>query len=103
MQNFADKFGPITPGNATVRIQGGVRLDADLGAQVSKFVSHLSGRQTIDVGDELFFGDPRIQSRVNPQFAAGHELQFVGRSLRDDLRPLTYCALADSDRLGNGL
>lgn len=88
MQNFADNFGSISAGDTAKRIQRSVRLNADLGAQVSQFVGHLSGHSAIGDGRPLFFSYSRIQRRVNAQLATGHKLQFVGGALGDHIRPL---------------
>lgn len=95
MQHFTNHFGTINAADAANGVENCIRLNGDLGPQISKFVCHLSGRQ----GVKLFFW--RVDGGIDSQSTASDNFNLIRRAAWDDFRPLGYSPFRDSESACN--
>jgi hypothetical protein len=73
MQDFTGNFRPIDTADAANGIKYGIRLNGDLGPQVSEFVGHLSGDGVagVHVGAKLMTRDARHGLNIEDSLSGG--------------------------------
>jgi hypothetical protein len=96
MQHISSYFGFINALRDGYRRHNSIRLCVDLGPEIAELFAHLSDHARGIDGLE-FLG--RVERRIDLQYPARDELNLVGATLRDRIRPFGNGGPRDAESL----